>query len=156
LAAPPALVTIGISRAVARNTRSIPNRKTEETMGINLEGLSAKELQSLIAEANRRRKLLARRKPVATVRRKLAALAKAEGYTIEELFGGGKARATAAKKPAAKAPARKSTQKGRKVPPKYRHPNDPSKTWAGRGMPPKWLSAELAKGKKLEDFLIRK
>ena len=42
-----------------------------------------------------------------------------------------------------------------KVPPKYRNPADTSQTWAGRGMPPKWLSAELARGKKLEDFAIR-
>ncbi|HLS83341.1 MAG TPA: H-NS histone family protein [Arenimonas sp.] len=126
-------------------------------MGIKLDGLSAKELQALITEANRRKKALAKRKPVATVRRKLSALAKAEGYSIEELFGGAApARRSVGKKAAKKAPARKSPQKGRKVPPKYRHPNDASKTWAGRGMPPKWLSAELAKGKKLEDFLIRK
>ena len=39
------------------------------------------------------------------------------------------------------------------MPPKYRHP-DTGATWAGRGMAPKWLAAELAKGRKLEDFLI--
>ncbi|KAA2285340.1 H-NS family nucleoid-associated regulatory protein [Arenimonas fontis] len=128
-------------------------------MGINLEGLSAKELQALIAEADKRRKALAKRKPAATVRKKIVSLARAEGYTVEELFGTArlvraKAGVKAAGKPARKS-ARKSAQKGRKVPPKYRHPGDASKTWAGRGMPPRWLSAELAKGKKLEDFLIK-
>ncbi len=29
--------------------------------------------------------------------------------------------------------------KGNKVPPKFRHPEDPSKTWTGRGRKPKWV-----------------
>ncbi|MFY2763651.1 H-NS family nucleoid-associated regulatory protein [Arenimonas sp. MALMAid1274] len=127
-------------------------------MPINLEGLSAKELQALIAKANQRKKTLAKRKPVAAVRKKLVSLAKAEGYSVDELFGTGrmvreKAGVDAAAK---KAPAKKSAQKGSKVEPKYRNPANGAETWAGRGMPPKWLSAELAKGSKLEDFLIRK
>lgn len=125
-------------------------------MTINLEGLSAKELQALIAKANQRRKTLSKRKPVATVRKKIVSLAKAEGYSIDELFGTARMVREQAGVAAKKAPAKKSAQKGVKVAPKYRHPGDNSLTWAGRGMPPKWLAAELAKGKKLEDFLIRK
>ena len=124
-------------------------------MSINLEGLSAKELQALIAKANQRKKSLAKRKPVAAVRKKLVSLAKAEGYSIDELFGTGRMVREKAGVAAKKAPARKSAAKGSKVPPKYRHPSDASLTWAGRGMPPKWLAAELAKGKTLDDFLIR-
>lgn len=124
-------------------------------MSINLDGLSAKELQALIAQASKRRKTLARRKPVAAVRKKLVSLARAEGYSIDELFGTGRMVREKAGVAAKKAPARKSAAKGSKVPPKYRHPADASLTWAGRGMPPKWLAAELAKGKKLDDFLIR-
>ena len=56
-------------------------------MSIDLEGLSAKELQALIAKANQRKKTLAKRKPVAAVRKKLGSLAKAEGYSVDELFG---------------------------------------------------------------------
>ena len=125
-------------------------------MSINLEGLSAKELQDLIAKANKRKKTLAKRKPVAAVRKKLVSLAKAEGYSIDELFGTGRMVRQKAGVAAKKAPARKSAAKGSKVPPKYRNPANPEQTWAGRGMPPKWLSAELAKGKKLEDFAIKK
>jgi DNA-binding protein H-NS len=44
--------------------------------------------------------------------------------------------------------------KGRKVPPKYRSPS--GETWAGRGAKPRWLVAALKKGKKVEDFLIKK
>ena len=43
-----------------------------------------------------------------------------------------------------------------KVLPKYRNPNKSSETWAGRGKQPRWLTAQLKRGKKLEDFLIRK
>lgn len=41
-----------------------------------------------------------------------------------------------------------------KVHPKYRNPKDPSETWAGRGKQPRWLTAQLRSGKKLDDFLI--
>jgi DNA-binding protein H-NS len=38
--------------------------------------------------------------------------------------------------------------------PKYRNPNQPSETWAGRGKQPRWLAAALKSGKQLEDFRI--
>jgi DNA-binding protein H-NS len=41
-----------------------------------------------------------------------------------------------------------------KVAPKYRNPDDPSETWAGRGLKPRWLAAALKAGKKLEYFSI--
>ena len=37
---------------------------------------------------------------------------------------------------------------------KYRNPENPSETWAGRGLRPRWLAAALKSGKKLEDFAI--
>jgi DNA-binding protein H-NS len=40
------------------------------------------------------------------------------------------------------------------VAPKYRNPENPSETWAGRGLKPRWLTAALKRGKKLEDFAI--
>ena len=123
-------------------------------MSINLEGLSAKELQALIAKANQRKKSLAKRKPIAAVRKKIVSLAKAEGYTVDELFGTARMVREKAGVPAKKSPGKKSSQKGTKVEPKYRNPADATQTWAGRGMPPKWLAAELAKGRKLEDFAI--
>jgi DNA-binding protein H-NS len=128
-------------------------------MSIDLNGLSAKELDALIAQAKKRRTTLSKRKPIAMVRQKLTALARAEGYTVAELFGGAGASA-ATKKPVgapAKATGRKSTKgyKLGKVAPKYRNPADPSQTWAGRGQQPKWMSSQIASGKVLEDFLIK-
>jgi DNA-binding protein H-NS len=49
---------------------------------------------------------------------------------------------------------RVSAMKGRKVAPKYRNPKNRSETWAGRGAMPRWLVAEIKKGKKREDFAI--
>jgi DNA-binding protein H-NS len=40
------------------------------------------------------------------------------------------------------------------VAPKYRNPENPSETWAGRGLKPRWLAAALKSGKMLEDFSI--
>jgi DNA-binding protein H-NS len=40
------------------------------------------------------------------------------------------------------------------VPPKYRNPEDPLETWAGRGLKPRWLAAALKSGGKLDDFAI--
>jgi len=42
-----------------------------------------------------------------------------------------------------------------KVLPKYRNPNDPHETWAGRGKRPRWVRTQLRLGKKLDDFLIK-
>jgi DNA-binding protein H-NS len=44
--------------------------------------------------------------------------------------------------------------RGSKVAPKYRNPDNPSETWAGRGLQPKWLAAAIKAGKKLEHFAI--
>ena len=122
-------------------------------MSIDLTRLSAKELDALIQQAKKRKTTLSKRKPIAVVRSKLTQLARAEGYSIAELFGGGapvpKAAGTGAK-------ARKTTKgyKLGKVAPKYRNPDNPAETWAGRGQQPKWLASRIAQGAKLEDFLI--
>jgi DNA-binding protein H-NS len=41
------------------------------------------------------------------------------------------------------------------VAPKYRNPQNPAETWAGRGLKPRWLTAAIKSGKKPEDFLIK-
>jgi DNA-binding protein H-NS len=40
------------------------------------------------------------------------------------------------------------------VAPKYRNPENPKETWAGRGLKPRWLVAAMKGGKQLEDFAI--
>jgi DNA-binding protein H-NS len=38
--------------------------------------------------------------------------------------------------------------------PKFRNPDDPSETWAGRGKQPRWLRKQLRSGKRIDDFRI--
>jgi DNA-binding protein H-NS len=63
------------------------------------------------------------------------------------ISGGGKRRGR---------PPGRSKLKGQKVAPKYRNPKDRSEIWAGRGATPRWLRAELKKGRKLESFAIKR
>ena len=50
---------------------------------------------------------------------------------------------------------RRNSQKGRKLPVRFRNPKNPTETWAGRGLTPRWLVAALKGGrKKLSDFAV--
>jgi DNA-binding protein H-NS len=82
------------------------------------------------------------------------------GITLDDL--GGKAKAARGRKPklakAAKSakPAKDKAKpvKARKpVAVKYRNP-ETGETWTGRGKAPKWLAAELAKGRNREQFAV--
>ncbi|MFO3706416.1 H-NS family nucleoid-associated regulatory protein [Xanthomonas codiaei] len=122
-------------------------------MSIDLTGLSAKQLSALIKNAKKQQTVVAKRAPIAKVRTQLTRAAKAQGYSIEELFGAaaGPGRPAAAGKPGPRA-----GRKLGKVPPKYRNPANPQDTWTGRGKQPRWLAELTAAGKKVEDFLIGK
>ncbi len=120
-------------------------------MSMNIDTLSPQELAALIARANKRKKVLAKRKPAAQTKAAVARLLKSAGWTFEELYG--KSGGGAAPKKPRKAAAKRSTGK---VPPKYRNPANEKETWPGRGRPPHWLAGELAAGRKREEFLIQK
>ncbi len=124
-------------------------------MALDLKGLTKKELDSLITQARKQQTALKKRKPVAGVRKKIVDMAKAEGYTLIELFGikAAAKKAAPAKKAAKKAAVRKV---GKKVPAKYRNPANTKETWSGRGKQPRWMAEQVKKGKKAEDFLIKK
>lgn len=122
-------------------------------MSINLNGLSAKQLGALIQQARKQQAVVAKRTPIAKVRAKLTKLAKAEGYTVEELFG---AAAPARGRKAATKASPKAGRKLGKVAPKYRNPANAKDTWTGRGRQPRWMAELVAAGKKVEDFLIKK
>ncbi len=129
-------------------------------MSIDIENLSTKELGALIAKASQLHKKLKKRKPATAVRKQITAIARAAGYTVAELFGGSEAKPAKAGKPAkpakaAKKAARKTGKAASKVAPKYRNPANAAETWAARGKQPRWLAAEIANGKTLEDFAIK-
>jgi len=48
----------------------------------------------------------------------------------------------------------RSSLSGRKVPPKYRSLS--GDTWAGRGAKHKWMVAAIKRGRKMDDFLIKR
>lgn len=106
-------------------------------MAVNLENLNSRELEELIEAAAEQKKRLQKQRLV-EVRNRLTALAREEGYTIEELFGSGGVR----------------TKSTRTVAPKYRNPDDAGQTWTGRGKRPRWVQAHLDAGKPIEALEI--
>lgn len=123
-------------------------------MPIDINTLSAKELESLITQAKKRKTTLNKRKPVSVVRKKLVQQAKNEGYTIAELFGTGGAAVREPRAPG-KSAAKKTRKPLGKVAPKYRNPANPTETWSGRGKQPRWLAAYTGNGRSAEEFLIK-
>lgn len=114
----------------------------------------AEQLDTLISQARKRLHALKKRKPIAVVRATLRKIAQAEGYSLEELFGG-----LLATSQESKVTKKRSVSPlaGAKVPPKYRNPANHAEVWSGRGLRPVWLATALKRrGAKLEQFLIRK
>ena len=103
---------------------------------IDLTGLTLKGLEKLKADID---KALAddhaRQKKDAL--KAAEAAARKHGHSLAELMG---PKTSGRKKSAAK--------------PKYRHPENPTVTWSGRGRRPKWIKEALANGTRLEEFLI--
>lgn len=101
--------------------------------------LSVEELETLQQKA---KVLIASKKEQAVQEayKKVVEIAKELDMTVEQLVEQG------SQKP--KVTTRKTVQ------PRYRNTNNLNDTWTGRGKQPRWLVAELAKGAKIEDFLI--
>jgi DNA-binding protein H-NS len=98
--------------------------------------LSENELQEVILNAEKalKAKLANKRKDVIAQIKELAA---AIDVTVEIIEND-----------------KKLTRKGLKVPIKYRHPQDPSKTWTGRGVTPRWLQTLLDSGRDRSEFEV--
>ena len=123
-------------------------------MAIDVNTLSQKELASLINQAKKRQTTLKKRKSATTVRARLTALARAEGYTVAELFGGSAASTPRTSTRAAPAKAARKGRKLGKVEPKYRNPANAAETWTGRGKQPRWLAEMVRNGRTVDEFLI--
>ncbi len=51
-------------------------------------------------------------------------------------------------------PDKRAARKGAKVAIKYRHPDDPFKTWTGRGVAPKWMQELQNAGHQRSEFEV--
>jgi DNA-binding protein H-NS len=99
----------------------------------NLDDMSLDELKALqkqVARAIENYKERQRQKALS----ELEAKANEMGFSLNDLLGG-----------------KKSKKAGL---PKYRHPDDPTVTWTGKGRRPEWVKDALTKGKSLDDLLI--
>lgn len=104
---------------------------------IDVQNLSADELKKLMNDAEQALRDRSKKR-VMELRREAEELAAELNTTVADVFGVEKT----------------SKQAGKKLPPKFINPANPSQTWSGRGKRPNWLVDELNKGKKLEDFQI--
>ena len=104
---------------------------------INVDKMSLKELVAL-DEKIQGALVQARKKAHGEVKQKLTDLAGEHGFSLNELFGGGRG---------------PGKQKAVGVA-KYANPENKSDTWTGRGRKPNWLVGRLKKGAKVDDFEI--
>lgn len=100
----------------------------------DLEEMSLDELKSLQTRVNRAIESYEERRRK-EARAALEAKAKEFGFSLNEITG-----------------AQKKTTGAR--PPKFRHPEDPTLTWSGRGRQPQWYKDALASGMTEEDLRI--
>jgi DNA-binding protein H-NS len=103
---------------------------------INLEKMALKDLLDL--ETRLQRAIaVARERERSEIKQRVENLVQNAGFSVTELFGG------------------RGSLKGRTVAAKYQNPENKNETWTGRGRKPRWLTAKLDKGAKLEDFALR-
>lgn len=104
-------------------------------MNIDLDALDLTELKKLQKDVDKAINEYQDRR-LSEARAKLEAEARAMGFSLAELLDG-KKKATAAKSP-----------------PRYRHPEDASVTWTGRGRKPAWVIEHIEAGKPMEELEI--
>lgn len=104
-------------------------------MAKDLDRMSLRELQELELKVRKARSSVQDRSR-SDLRKKIEAMVADAGFKISDIFGG-------------------RGGKGRTVAAKYANPDDPSETWTGRGRKPRWLTAKLQGGAKIEKFLIK-
>ena len=112
---------------------------------VNLRGLDLKELKLLRKKVDTAIQKIETNNH-AKARAEVVKVANKYGIPVETLI---------ADRAVEKSNGRKALKRGKKVPPKYRHPEDMTLTWTGRGLKPKWIALMLENGAKLEDLLIK-
>ena len=114
---------------------------------------SLAQLQAQIAKLHAEAKAV-RAKEVEGVVSRIKEAITAYGLTPADLFGSrqDKELKTRGRRKVATKTAQSSALAGRKVAIKYK--DGSGNTWTGRGNKPRWLTAALADGKKLESFAV--
>jgi len=103
---------------------------------MDLQSLSLEELEQLQKDIDVAIKSYEARK-LAEARAKLEAMAAEMGVKLEDVMGGGG----------------KGKSKSQGIP-KYRHPENPSLTWTGRGRKPEWFKEAMENGASEDDLKI--
>lgn len=106
-------------------------------MANDLKSMTVKQLEKLKNDIDTELAGRAKRK-LEEARKAVEAAAKEHGFSLDEVLG----------KPKGK------SRRARTATAKYRNPEDPSQTWAGRGRKPEWIKAAEAEGKSLKDFEV--
>lgn len=105
---------------------------------MDISTLSLAELKNLLdqipAEIKRREK-----EEKAKLRKDVEALVQSRGFSLDDLIGESSTKEIKEKKPVAI---------------KYRHPQDASLSWTGRGRQPRWIVDYLANGGTLEQLAV--
>lgn len=104
---------------------------------MDLSKLSSEELRQLQKDIDK--ELSARRRDEQKqAKQELKQVAERYGFSVEELVGA--------------AGGGRKTRTSAKAGVTFRHPDDPSKTWTGRGRKPNWVKEWEATGGSLEDL----
>ena len=115
-------------------------QKAVKISSINIDKMSLKELVELESKV-KKALVAARDKERGDLKRKMAEMAENHGFSVAELFGGGR--------------GVRGAGKGKSLGvAKYANPENKTDTWTGRGRKPNWLLERLKKGAKLPDFEI--
>ena len=110
-------------------------------MAVKLDGMSPRELQALITQAQSKMES-ARVEHLRSTRAKIDALLKAAGLQLSEVYAG--------------RGGKRGKRAGAGVP-KYRNPANPAQTWTGHGKKPTWFQQALKKsGVTANSLLIAK
>lgn len=112
------------------------NQEGDKMADVDLESMSLDELKAHAKDVEKAIKTFEARK-LNEARAELEAKARELGVSLEAVMGGSKG------------------SKKTVAPAKYRHPENASLTWTGRGRTPKWVVEHEAQGGSRDDLLIK-
>ena len=125
--------------------------KEENVKQIDLSGLT---LHDLLALQNALPEIIeeAKKGEKESLRQRMAAMAAASGFELDELFDEDDIRSGSDS--GSKSKSKKKRKQIGFVKAKYVNPEDADQTWSGRGRKPKWATKHLKDGGNLTDLLI--